>query len=112
MYSANLDFDPNGNIWHLISNVCNKDNADSGTILYELRLYTQAGYQGQYYKIGGIKKQALPPNKCWNRDYGIKVRANAVPPGEYYIVLWVGDWNGSAFDGRPIFQFGNTFVKN
>lgn len=114
LYSAGLDFDPNGNVWHLAAKVCNKDQADSGSILYQLRLYQGDPASGaQYFKIGGFTYKPLIAGKCYNStDVAVKVKTKDLPLGEYKIVLWLGDYNGSTFSGHPVFTFDKTFIRS
>jgi hypothetical protein len=115
LYAATIDLDPNGNLWHVSSKLCNKDTVPSGSILYRLRLYTDVpGHGGRYYNIGAVKSpDPIQPGKCRERpDMAIKVNTQSVPSGTYHIVLFVGDWNGSTFTGDIQHQFGLDFTKN
>lgn len=113
VYSAGLNSDPNSSLWHLAVKVCNKDHADSGTILYKLRLYQgDVTPAAQYINIGGVTKQPLHPGNCYNStDLKVRVNTKNVPPGEYKVVLFLGDYNGSTYSGH-LTTFDHTFIQS
>ncbi len=115
LYGAQLDYDPNGNVWHVASKVCNKDQVPSGSMLYELRLYQGDVTPGaQHLTIGGFKySNPLQAGKCRDsKDVSVKVRTKTVAPGEYKVVLWVGDYDGSRFIGHIYYTFDHTFIRS
>lgn len=114
LYGIGVDWDPNGNLWHVKDKLCNKTDAPSGTVLYEFQLFPGEVRDGNPIRIGGVKlRQPIPPHKCaQHRDMPVKVHTKNVPPGEYKIALWIGDWNGSTFEGGVKYVLPNTFVRS
>lgn len=114
LYGIGVDWDPNGNLWHVKDKLCNKSDADTGTVLYEFQLFPGEIRDGNPIRIGGVKlRQPIPPHKCvQHRDMPVRVATKKVPPGEYKIALWIGDWNGSTFDGGVKYVLPNTFVRS
>src|SRR5450631_3115106 len=92
LYGVNIDWDPNGNLWHLSDKLCNKSNADSGSVLYEIQLYQGDIKGGTPIKVGGLKSsKPIAPQKCRTHNaFPVKVYMKKVPPGEYKIALFIG----------------------
>lgn len=100
---AVLDFDPNQSIWHVSSQLCNKDQAPSGSLNYHIWLYVDDGSarsgKSHFHNLGGVKfNKQLAPGECWNHsDTRITVKLKDLPQGQYHIELVIGEWNGSKF---------------
>jgi hypothetical protein len=112
LYNINVDWDPNGNLWHLTDKLCNMSDGSSGGILYEFQLYQGDVKTGTPIRIGGMKSAALAAHMCRSHHgQQFKVSTKKVPPGEYKIALWAGDWNGNAYEGGVKYVMERTFIK-
>lgn len=121
---AVLDFDPNQPIWHVSSQICNRDQTPSGTLNYHIWLYMddQSARSGRshFHDLGGVKYPGqIAPGQCGDHaDTRITVRYKDIPPGQYHIELVIGEWNGSKFvtvASQPFYSENGLFqdfIKN
>ncbi len=113
LYGINIDWDPNGNLWHLSDKTCNKSSVNSGSILYEFQLYQGAIKGGTPIKIGGFRSdKPISPDKCRaHNSFPVKVHLSKVPPGEYKIALFIGEYDGTNYTGDVKYVLPQTFIK-
>ena len=110
---AKIEFDPNGNIWHLAYKICaRKSGGDSGSLKYEIRLIPVSG--GTTYNVGSRKfSKPIPAGYCvHSSDLKVGVRTERVPQGRYRTAMWIGEWTGSAYSRRGEVKFDRDFIKN
>ena len=113
LYGVNVDWDPNGNLWHLTDKVCNMSAVDSGTVLYEFQLYQGDIKGGTPIKIGAMRSaKPIAAHKCRSHTAAaIKVYMRKVPPGEYKIALFIGEYDGANYIGDVKYVLNDTFIK-
>lgn len=113
LYNVDVGWDPNGNLWHLTDKTCNMTDSPSGTVLYEFQLYQGDIKTTDPIRVGGFKSAVIQPHKCrTHRGFGVKVYTKKVPVGEYKIAVWIGDWNGSSFEGGVKYVLPSTFIRS
>jgi hypothetical protein len=111
---VDIDFHTDRLTWHVKAKTCSKDSSDSGTILYELRLYQLAEPISAGIPHNTVAKwtdDPLHPKGCQTEDLPVTIDAGNVPADEYHVVLWVGDDNGSGRTGKNRYTASKTYIK-
>lgn len=109
-----LDFSTDRLTWHVKAKTCSKDALDSGTILYEIRLYQMSepiSLDIPHQTVAKWTDDPLHPKDCQTEDLPVTIDTGNVPADEYHVVLWVGDDNGDGRKGKIRYKASHTYIK-
>lgn len=112
--SVQLDFSTDRLTWHVKAKTCDKGGIDTGTILYELRLYQMSepiDLDVPHKTIAKWTDDPLHPGGCQSEDLPVTIDTGNVPADEYHVVLWVGDDNSDGRKGKIRYKASNTYIK-